>query len=131
MRLAISIIILSSLLSCSPKISIHTPDDLKLYEDDHIRWQNWRIKTLTAPEGWLSVIGLYWLKEGDNTIGSTETDDIQLGEFGRIQSAKIILSQGELYFEAGGESYITSNGKRFIKGSIEIGCEWDTNQTRI
>ena len=43
--------------------------------------QQWRLKreaALTADGGWLTVAGLFWLKEGDNTAGSDPAADIVL-----------------------------------------------------
>jgi uncharacterized protein len=34
------------------------------------KWRSQRLARLTAPDGWLTLIGLYWLKPGDNSIGS-------------------------------------------------------------
>jgi uncharacterized protein len=36
-------------------------------------WHEARISRLKAPLGWLSLAGLWWLKEGENTFGSAET----------------------------------------------------------
>lgn len=52
-------------------------------EVDHYRqaieqWRADRIERLTAPDGWLSLIGLEWLKPGDNRIGSAADNDIVL-----------------------------------------------------
>ena len=44
---------------------------------------NWRSKhetELRADDGWLTLAGLFWLKEGTNTIGRGEGYDIQLTE---------------------------------------------------
>ncbi len=35
-----------------------------------------RVERLKAPTGWLTLIGLDWLKEGKNTIGSAKNNDI-------------------------------------------------------
>ena len=35
-------------------------------------WRGDYAKGLQRPEGWLSVAGLFWLKEGLNTFGSDE-----------------------------------------------------------
>ena len=43
--------------------------------------QKWREKTeteLKSENSWLSLAGLFWLKEGDNTIGSDLANDIKL-----------------------------------------------------
>jgi len=33
-------------------------------------WRARRVARLTAPDGWLSVVGLSWLEEGENSVGS-------------------------------------------------------------
>ena len=33
-------------------------------------WQDQRVNNLKAPNGWLNLVGLYWLEEGPNTFGS-------------------------------------------------------------
>ena len=42
------------------------------------RWRAERLERLTSPEGWLSLVGLWWLHEGSNTVGSAETCDVVL-----------------------------------------------------
>jgi uncharacterized protein (DUF1684 family) len=37
-----------------------------------------RLARLTAPNGWLSLVGLEWLKAGDNRVGSAADNDIVL-----------------------------------------------------
>jgi len=41
-------------------------------------WRKQRLARLTAPTGWLSLVGLEWLKEGANKIGSAKDNDIVL-----------------------------------------------------
>lgn len=43
-------------------------------------WHKNRIASLTKPDGWLSLAGLFWLKEGRNTFGSASTNDIRFPE---------------------------------------------------
>ena len=33
------------------------------------QWRRKRAANLTSETGWLTLVGLYWLKEGDNTFG--------------------------------------------------------------
>lgn len=42
------------------------------------RWHAARIERLTAPNGWLSLVGLKWLRPGTNRIGSVADNDIVL-----------------------------------------------------
>lgn len=46
------------------------------YEQQLQAWRDRRIATLTAPDGWLSVVGLHWLSLGDNRIGSAGDNDL-------------------------------------------------------
>ncbi|MBN1299594.1 MAG: DUF1684 domain-containing protein [Melioribacteraceae bacterium] len=39
-------------------------------------WHGNRINSLKKPDGWLSLVGLHWLKEGENRFGSDESNDI-------------------------------------------------------
>ncbi|MFY0564992.1 DUF1684 domain-containing protein [Archangium lansingense] len=39
-------------------------------------WHQKRIANLTSEEGWLSLVGLHWLKEGDNRVGSAPESEV-------------------------------------------------------
>jgi hypothetical protein len=39
-------------------------------------WHQKRIANLTSEDGWLSLVGLHWLKEGDNRVGSAEDSEV-------------------------------------------------------
>src|SRR5260221_6415597 len=43
-------------------------------------WRAQRVARLTTPDGWLSLIGLHFLKDGDNTIGSAKDNDTVLAK---------------------------------------------------
>lgn len=38
------------------------------YEADILRWREHRRAALTAPDGWLTLVGLHWLRDGENTL---------------------------------------------------------------
>src|SRR5438105_3042766 len=48
------------------------------YTDQIEQWRKSQEASLKAERGWLSVAGLYWLKPGDNTIGTASTEDVVL-----------------------------------------------------
>ena len=52
--------------------------DTDTYTQAIKQWHAGRVERLTAPDGWLSLIGLEWLKAGDNRIGSAADNDIVL-----------------------------------------------------
>lgn len=39
-------------------------------------WRSERLDRLKAEGGWLSLVGLHWLKDGDNSIGSAKGSDV-------------------------------------------------------
>lgn len=43
-------------------------------------WRAQREHSLAAPDGWLTLVGLEWLKSGVNSIGSAADNTIRLGE---------------------------------------------------
>jgi uncharacterized protein (DUF1684 family) len=52
--------------------------DTDSYTQSVEQWRAGRVERLTAPHGWLSLIGLEWLKKGDNRVGSAPDNDIVL-----------------------------------------------------
>src|SRR6266849_2030609 len=61
---------------------------------DLLDWRAKRAASLQAPEGWLSLIALGWLKEGDNVFGSAEDNRVQI-------SAKVPAHLGVIHLEKG------------------------------
>ena len=52
--------------------------------DDYVveieSWRAQRVGRLTSPTGWLSLIGLDWIKPGSNKIGSAKDNDIVIAK---------------------------------------------------
>jgi uncharacterized protein (DUF1684 family) len=48
------------------------------YSDEIAAWRKQREERLKAPGGWLSVAGLFWLHEGENTFGRDAANEIVL-----------------------------------------------------
>ena len=55
-----------------------TGDDTHTYRAAIEEWHRNRAESLTAEGGWLSLIGLFWLDEGVNTVGSDPDSDVAL-----------------------------------------------------
>jgi uncharacterized protein len=58
-------------------VTVHATD-IDTYTQNIEQWRTGRVERLTAPDGWLSLIGLEWLKEGDNRVGRAADNDIVL-----------------------------------------------------
>lgn len=61
-------ILILSLFSCAEKVD-------EKYAAEIEDWRNARIERLKQPDSWLSLAGLYWLKEGENSFGSDQSND--------------------------------------------------------
>ncbi len=48
------------------------------YTDSIRKWQAHRNAGLRAPDSWLTLVGLFWLKPGKNTVGSAANNDFLL-----------------------------------------------------
>jgi uncharacterized protein (DUF1684 family) len=79
------------------------------------QWRRERVERLTAPTGWLSLVGLHWLRPGASTIGNGEGVDIDLGR-GPAQL-------GMLSWEADRFHFKTSEAGIRIGGMEALGAE--------
>src|SRR5438552_18989099 len=73
------------------------------YFDSIRQWQKQRDAGLRSNDSWLTLAGLFWLKSGDNTIGSADSNDFVLpkgtapAHIGRLR-----LESGKVVFTAFG-----------------------------
>lgn len=65
------------------------------YKREIEKWQSDRLATLTKQDGWLTLIGLYWLNEGENRFGSGPANPI------RLPRDRAPLLTGTLWLENG------------------------------
>ena len=69
------------------------------YEADIEDWRARRMAGLTAPTGWLSLTGLYWLKEGINHCGTAEEARVKLSADAPELVATYTLENGQVACE--------------------------------
>ncbi|WP_428667077.1 DUF1684 domain-containing protein [Runella sp.] len=71
------------------------------YEAEIKSWHQKRIEDLKKEEGWLNLAGLFWLQEGENTIGGDAKNSIVFPtDHSDAFLGKIILKNGKVTFEA-------------------------------
>lgn len=77
---------------------------------DVAAWRKGRLDRLMKPDGWLSLIGLHWLIEGEQTLGHGAGNDIVLAA-GPDRFGTIRLHGAEVLFAAavGGPQVMVSN----------------------
>jgi uncharacterized protein (DUF1684 family) len=74
-------------------------------------WRAAREARLKEPNGWLSVAGLFWLREGAQTLGSGAQSDIALPSGAPRQVGTLRLKSGVVTFEPKSGSGVTVSGK--------------------
>jgi uncharacterized protein len=71
-------------------------DGQATWEHDLLAWRAQRAVGLQAPEGWLSLIALGWLQEGDNTFGSAADSHVQIADKAPAHIAVVRLEKGTI-----------------------------------
>jgi uncharacterized protein (DUF1684 family) len=104
------------------------PIDQQAYAREIQQWRAKRLASLTSESGWLSLIGLFWLKEGKNTFGSDAANDIVV--------PKVPARAGEFMLANGVVTFRTPHAKTFsVDGapisSIELKTDLDEQPTIV
>lgn len=89
-------------------------------EEEVIAWRERRHASLAKEDSWLTLVGLAWLGEGDNSVGSDPTSVVTLpeGKAGaRVGTMR--LEKGKVTFVPAPEAAITSEGKP-VTEAIEL-----------
>jgi uncharacterized protein (DUF1684 family) len=88
------------------------PRGVRPYQAEIAQWRHAREERLRADDGWLTVAGLFWLKEGHNSIGAGPGNSLVLPK----GSAPDVV--GDIVFHAGTRPFfaavgteVTVNGK--------------------
>lgn len=79
--LILSALVFSFAAACRPEPKPASPAaslDQTAYKNDIQKWQTNRLASLTKDDGWLTLVGLFWLNEGENRFGSGEKNPVVL-----------------------------------------------------
>jgi uncharacterized protein len=99
------IAILSALATGEPAVSTN-------YAESILAWQKHRDDGLRAPDGWLTLAGLFWLEPGhQQTIGSADDVDFVLPQGAPPHLGKLRLADGKITFTNLGGAGVTVDGK--------------------
>ena len=108
----------------------NTAKPVSAYEAEIGKWRTARVDRLKAPGGWLSLIGLHWLKDGKNTVGAAKTNDIVLAA-GPASMGTVTLDKGKLTFETdprgGMTNPVTVDGKHVTKTALKDDASGEPN----
>jgi uncharacterized protein (DUF1684 family) len=75
------------------------------------RWRQEKDTILSAPDGWLSLVGLSWLNDGLNTVGAAAESDVQLeGANIPAQLGTLVLAEGRVTLHIDSDVPVTVDG---------------------
>jgi uncharacterized protein (DUF1684 family) len=66
------------LAACQKSTKPTATFDQSAYRSDIQKWQSNRLASLTKDDGWLTLVGLFWLNEGENKFGSDPKSSVVL-----------------------------------------------------
>lgn len=84
------------------------------YQSQAAEWRAEREAKLKADDGWLTLAGLFWLKEGPNSLGSAPENDVVLpanSAPARLGVLELRGGRAHLRVAEGSESAVTLDGK--------------------
>lgn len=55
-----------------------SPEAVAAHRREVEAWHRQRLERLRAPDGWLSLVGLWWLEEGEHRVGSHPSSEVLL-----------------------------------------------------
>ena len=88
------------------------PFDVAAYKAETEKWQNDRAAGLKKEDSWLTLVGLYWLKEGENKFGSNAANALVLPK-GKAPdvAGSFSLDKGHVRLTALPAANVTVDGK--------------------
>jgi len=90
-------------------------------EQDRIAaWRKSRFTELTADDGWLTLVGLHWLRDGVNRAGSAPDANLPLPPTAPAALGTFTLVGGHVTFTASEGLAVTADGKAFDKGELTL-----------
>lgn len=81
-------------------------------------WRQGRLAALTSPTGWLTLSGLFWLKEGDNLFGGAADNALVFPGEVPDKMGRIVLEGDSVWVEIFESLEVTVNGAPIQKTSL-------------
>ncbi|HVG21306.1 MAG TPA: DUF1684 domain-containing protein [Blastocatellia bacterium] len=104
--------------------------DQPAYSDEIEKWRKARAEEMTSEEGWLSLVGLYWLSPGKNRFGGDPSNEIVFPKDKAPRHAGTLwLDGGAVRLEVNPGVVITSEGQPVT--SLALKSDADGKATRL
>ncbi len=101
------------------------------YRADIEAWRERRVARLRAEDGWLSVVGLFWLDEGENAVGSAPGSRVRLpAPASPARLGSIDLAAGRATLRPASGADLTANGSP-VTGPVVLASDADEEPTML
>jgi uncharacterized protein (DUF1684 family) len=118
-RCIIGISTLLSVLGCGPPTPEIPPVD-EAYLAELEEWHRERSERLGSETGWLTVVGLHWLKEGENRFGTDPVNEVVLPEAAKVSyGGSLFLEGGEITVRPSEGTDLRLRGEPVVETKIE------------
>lgn len=87
------------------------------YEDQIKEWRQSRNERLASDNGWMTLVGLEWLNEGENTVGSDPSSSAKIPG-GPADWGTLFLDGDELRFVPAAETDVTVNDEKVVEAVL-------------
>jgi uncharacterized protein (DUF1684 family) len=95
-------------------------EDQKTFYQEELKWRELRDREMRAPTSWLNIAGLFWLREGENSFGTSGKNPIKLPEGSAPPFAgSFFLDKGTVTVGVEQGTPLKINGKTIRKAELK------------
>lgn len=125
--IALILVLANAVVFADTIVEPHKVPDLS-YTQQVEKWRGDRVARLKSETGWLTLVGLFWLKPGENKFGNDPSDEIVVsGEKIPKQAGSFWLEQDRVQVKVNPGVVILSEGKPVTEMSLQ--SDADENPT--
>jgi uncharacterized protein (DUF1684 family) len=99
-------------------VAVSSAETPSSYTHEIEQWRANRVARLTGPDGWLSLIGLEWLHDGANSVGSAAGNDIVLKAGPAHLGTVTLAADGTVRIVLDKDSGATIDGKPVAEAAL-------------
>jgi hypothetical protein len=114
---------------CAPLAASAADTAATGYRRSIVEWRTQQEAKLKAEDGWLTVVGLTWLKEGGNRVGSNPSFEVRLPKSAPSNVGTLTLKAGKVRFTPASGVAVTINGLPVKE--TELKPDIDANYDRL
>lgn len=109
MKQILSTLLLASLAALAACGDSRADAEQKAHTQEVLEWREWRLEQLLKPTGYLTQVGLFWIRDGSYSIGSADDSDILLPASAPAAVGEIVVTdEGPFMRVAAGVEVLTA-----------------------